>query len=148
MISVSDRKGDLYEILVEARDALQKVDFLIRSGKDRRLPECDPEADGDTWIKRHDRLAEGAVRTTRTVELARTAKGAARTAVVEIRAATFMLKPPHRKLKLGEVSVNVVEVREIAPPADGTEVHWVLLTSLPIKTAEEILRVIVIYSAR
>ena len=29
LISVSDREGDLYEILVEARDALQKVDFLI-----------------------------------------------------------------------------------------------------------------------
>ena len=28
------------------------------------------------------------------------------------------------------------------PPADGTKVHWVLLTSLPFQTAEEILRVI------
>ncbi len=148
LISVSDREGDLYEILVEARDALQKVDFLIRSGKDRRLPERDPEADGDTWIKLRDRLAEGAVRTTRTVELPRTHKRAARTAVVEVRAATFTLKPPHRKSKLGEVTVNVVEVREIDPPADGTEVHWVLLTSLPVTTAEEILRVIDYYAAR
>ena len=148
LISVSDREGDLYEILVEARDALQKVDFLIRSGKDRRLPERDTEAEGDTWIKLHDRLAEGAVRTTRTVELPRAAKRAARTAVVEVRAATFTLKPPHTKSKLGEVTVNVVEVREIDPPADGTEVHWVLLTSLPITTTEEILRVIDFYAAR
>ena len=44
-----ESRGDLYEVLVEARDALQKVDILIRSGKDRRL-------------------AEGAVRTTRTIE--------------------------------------------------------------------------------
>jgi Transposase Tn5 dimerisation domain len=58
LISVSDREGDLSEILVEARDALQKVDFLIRSGQDRRLIERDIEAAGDTWIKRHDRLAE------------------------------------------------------------------------------------------
>ena len=44
--------------------------------------------------------------------------------------------------------MNVVEVREISPPADGTEVHWVLLTSLPVTTAEEILRVIDYYSVR
>ena len=53
------------------------------------------------------------MRTSRTVELPRTAKRAARTAVVEVRAATFTLKPPHRKSKLGEVTMNVVEVREI-----------------------------------
>ena len=70
------------EILDEARDALQKVDFVIRSG----LPERDLEADGETWIKRHVRLAEGAVRTSRTVELPRTAERAARSAVVEVRA--------------------------------------------------------------
>lgn len=147
-ISVSDREGDLYETLVEARDALQTVDFLIRSGKNRRLPERDTQADGTTWIKLHDRLAECEVRTTRTVELPRTANRAARTAVVEVRAATFTLKPPHTKSHLGEVTVNVVEVREIAPPDDGTEVHWVLLTSLPITTTEEILRVIDFYAAR
>ncbi len=44
-----NREGDLYEVLVEARDAWQMMDFLIRSGK-------------------HRRLAEGAVRTTRTIE--------------------------------------------------------------------------------
>ena len=100
-------------MLVESRDALQKVDFLIRSGQDRRLPERDLEADGDTWIKRHDRLAEGAVQTTRTVELPRTAKRAARSAVVEVRTNTFALKPPHRKSQLGEVTMKVVVVREI-----------------------------------
>lgn len=148
LISVADREGDLYEILVEARDALQKTDFLIRSGKDRRLPERDAEAEGHTWIKLHDRLAEGAVRTTRTVELPRTAKRAARTALVEVRANTFALQPPHAKSQLGEVSVNVIEVRETTPPDDGTEVHWVLLTSLPIQTAEEILQAIDYYAAR
>lgn len=33
-----------------------------------RLPERDTQAAGDTWIKLQDRLAEGAVRTTRTVD--------------------------------------------------------------------------------
>ena len=101
------------EILVEACDAMQKVDFLICSGQNRRLPERDTEAEGTTWIKLHDRLAEGAVRTSRKVELPRTAKLAARSAVVEVRANTFTLKPPHTKSQFGEVTMTVVAVREI-----------------------------------
>jgi len=71
LISVADREGDLYEVLVETRDALQKVEFVIRSNKDRRLPERDPEAAGNTWIKLHDRVAESSVRAAQTIDLPR-----------------------------------------------------------------------------
>lgn len=148
LISVADREGDLYEVLVETRDALQKVEFVIRSNKDRRLPERDPEAAGNTWIKLHDRLAESSVRAAQTIDLPRTSKRAARTAVVEVRADTFTLKPPQTKSKLGTVTVNVIEVRETNPPADGTAVHWILLTSLPITSVAEILLAVDYYTAR
>lgn len=148
LVSVADREGDLYEVLVETRDALPKVDFVIRSSKDRRLPERDLGASGHTWVKLHDRLAEGPVLASRTIDLPRTAKRAARTAVVEVRANTFTVKPPQTKSELGPVTVNVIEVREINPPDDGSEVHWILLTSLPITNAAEILLAIDYYTAR
>jgi len=65
-----------------------------------------------------------------------------------VRADTFTLKPPQTKSKLGTVTVNVIEVRETNPPADGTAVHWILLTSLPITSVAEILLAVDYYTAR
>ena len=41
-----------------------------------------------------------------------------------------------------------MQVREVNGPGDGTEVCWLLMTSLPIETEEDLLRVIDYYVAR
>lgn len=46
------------------------------------------------------------------------------------------------------IDVNVVHVREPEPPADTESVEWLLLTSLPIETAEDVLRIVDHYRAR
>jgi len=46
------------------------------------------------------------------------------------------------------IDVNVVHVREPNPPADAEPVEWLLLTSEPIETAEDVLRVVDHYRAR
>ena len=72
-----------------------------------------------------------------------------RTATVEVRACTVTLKAPYRPgRKLSDVTVHVVRVREINPPSGEEPIEWLLLTSLPITTAEEILRVIKTYCVR
>lgn len=66
-----------------------------------------------------------------------------RTAVVEVRAATVTRPPPARPdRKLPPVSVNVVLVRAVNPPADDEPVEWLLLTTLPLTTAEEVRRLV------
>lgn len=50
--------------------------------------------------------------------------------------------PPHERSSLPSVTLNVVLVEEVGGPGDGTDVSWSLLTSLPIGTVEEVLRVI------
>ena len=53
-----------------------------------------------------------------------------------------------RKSELPEVELSVVLVSEVNGPGDGTDVHWQLLSSLPIDTIDQIQRIIDIYVAR
>ena len=47
-----------------------------------------------------------------------------------------------------ELQVNVVEVLELHPPKGETAVHWILVTSLPVATLAEQLKVIRVYRLR
>jgi Transposase Tn5 dimerisation domain len=68
---------------------------------------------------------------------------------VEVRATTVTVRPPWRPDRvLPPVSVNVVSVRETDPPAGEEPVEWLLLTTLPIATLEEVRRVVERYCVR
>jgi hypothetical protein len=83
------------------------------------------------------------------VELRSRPASKARTAQVEVRAMTVKLKGPERRTEVrAEISLNVVEVREIAPPAGTEPLHWLLLTSLPCSTWPEVQKVVGCYTAR
>ena len=72
-----------------------------------------------------------------------------RTAVVELRACAVTLRAPRRKdRQLPNVTLNVVLVREVNPPQGEPPIEWLLLTSLPINTSEEALRVVTLYALR
>ena len=72
-----------------------------------------------------------------------------RTAEVEVRAAAVRLRAPWRAgRKLPHVTVNVVMVREIDPPADDVPVEWLLLTSLAIDSVESVALIIQYYCVR
>ena len=59
------------------------------------------------------------------------------------------LKAPYRKhTTLPEVDINVVLVRETNPPPDEEAIEWLLVTSLPIDTPEEVLLVVDCYRGR
>lgn len=77
-------------------------------------------------------------------------KRMARSAKVEVRATRVTLRPPGRPAghKLSQVSLNVILVREKHPPEGEEAVEWVLLTTLPIDTLEQILLVIKYYCVR
>ena len=59
------------------------------------------------------------------------------------------MKAPYRKgLKLENVEVNAVSVREINGPEDEPPVEWLLLTSLSISSFEDVCLVIEYYGCR
>ncbi len=152
IVSVADREADLYDIFMEsekqARESARSAEFIIRAKIKRSIPQRDPEAGPHAYKKVRDEVSNSELRTTQTIALPRTPKRAARQATLEARAIRVTAKPPHDRSSLPTVTYNIVLVEEVDGPGDGTDVSWLLITSLPIDTLEDIQRVIDYYVAR
>ncbi|MGA9206775.1 MAG: IS4 family transposase [Terriglobales bacterium] len=158
-ICVADSEADIYELLAEAETQPRRVDWIVRAASDRVLQNDTENAASAGRL--HAEVMRSPVLFTKTITVrAREPKVAckasgrcqprqARQAEVEVRAARVTLHPPHRRdRKLPPLTVHVVLVREIAPPPGEDPIEWMLLTSLPIATAEEVAAVIQYYCVR
>jgi hypothetical protein len=150
IVSVADREADIYDIYVDAQKQTgPRADYVIRAQEDRSTLEPDPESGPAAYHKVREEVSRSKLLATRTIELSQTPKRAARQAHLEIRAIAVDVKPPHaRKHLLPSVNVNVVLVQEIGGPDDGAEVRWLLITTLPIETIDDVLRIVEYYRAR
>jgi len=149
IVSVADREADIYDIFVDAQQQSgPRAEYIIRAKEDRSTLERDPESGPRAYHKVRDEVSRSKLRTTRTIELCQTPKRAARQAYLEIRAISVQVKPPHARNHLLSVTYNVVLVEEVGGPGDGTDLSWLLITTLPIETVEDMLRVIDYYVAR
>jgi hypothetical protein len=154
VVSIADCEADIYEIFLEAQPGASRhrwteALYIIRAKIDRSLPEKDEEAGAWCYRKLWATLEATPERFRRTIDLPATPKRAARTATLTVRAGTVTLKPPYRQGRtLAPVTVNAVLVQEIDPPRDAEPVEWLLITSLPIKSREDIEQVIVYYQGR
>ena len=126
----------------------RRADYIIRSRVDRCTLEPDPSAGDAAYRKVRAEVAASPLRGTYSADLPATPKRAARKATLEVRAATVTIKPPHARSQLAPVVTNVVLVEEIGSPDDDTRVSWLLLTTLPIDTLENVLKVVSYYAAR
>ena len=149
IVMVADRECDIYDIFVDAQEGdLPPVDYVVRAQEDRCTFERDPSQGQKGYRKVRDEVAESKVLIARVIELVETPKRKARQASVEIRAITVKVKPPHARARMPSVTYNVVLVKEIDGPNDGTDVDWLLITTLPIETVSEIQVVVDYYLAR
>jgi hypothetical protein len=164
-VCVADSEADIYELFAEPCGATNPVPFLIRLCQNRALTPADtPAAEEETAAQARlirERVAATPVRFTNTITVrARTAKFAceergrrqarqARTALVEVRATPLTLRPPSRPdRQLAEVTAHVVQVREVHPPAGEDAVEWLLVTTLPIASDDDVRTVIHYYTVR
>ena len=149
IVSVADREADIDDIFVDAQQQTgPRADDIIRAKEDRSTPERDLSAGPAVYCQVRDEVSRSKLRATRTIELSQTPQRAARQAHLEIRALTVEVKSPHARASLPSVTHNVVLVEEVGGPGDGTEVSWLLLTTLPIETLDDILCIIDDYVAR
>lgn len=151
VVSVADSEGDIYECFLEAQypGPPQRAEWIVRASENRNLPERDLLAGPCSYRKLGDAIAEAAVLGRRKLKVPKTPKHKARKATVTIRAQKIRLKPPYRQgSKLPEIELHVILVREEEPPAGEEPLEWLLLTSLPIETLSEVLRVIDYYACR
>ena len=140
-IYVADRESDFFEPIQICQE--RGVDFVIRAYQDRRL------ADGAGKLR--EALARAPVLGRHTVELRARPGGAARTAIVELRAARVDLDGPWRPGGWQEQmrGVWVLEAREVDAPQGVTQpLHWILLSSWPCRSLAEARRVVGYYTAR
>lgn len=148
IVSVADSEADIYDIFVEAQQQKQVADFLIRAKENRATPEREEGAGPAVYRKVRDEVQASPVRILRTIALSQTPKREAREARLEIRALRVTVKPPHARSHLPQVIYHVVLAQEVNGPGDGTDVSWLLITTLPIDTNEQILSVLDYYLAR
>jgi len=152
LIHVMDREADDYALWAHIIE--QGDDFVIRARHNRRL--------ANRVGKLFGALESEPFVVSREVTLSRRGKkrlpGTKRThpprerrpARLSIRAGRIEVKRPTNAAPLGPptLTLSVVEVVEVDPPVDAEPIHWLLLSTLPIGTAEEICRVVDIYRKR
>lgn len=160
-ICVADSEADIYELFAEPRSVGSassaseptQLHLIIRGCQDRAL--SDQQQHLLQAVRQTDCVATYSLDVSRrqpktSVETRkrRTARDA-RMAEVEIRATTVTLRPPYRPdRKLPEVTVNVVLVEEPNPPAGQPPIQWILITTLPIETGEQIQTIVSHYCIR
>jgi hypothetical protein len=150
IVSVADRECDIYDIFLETQEHDTPADFVIRAKYDRQLSDQDSEAGIGTnaYCSVMEEVATSPLVTTRQIDLPRTPKRQSRQATLEIRAMQVRVQPPGHRLHLDEVTYNVVLVEEVGGPGDGTDVCWLLMTSLPIDSVKSVMLVLDYYVAR
>jgi hypothetical protein len=152
-VCVADSEADIYEVFAEDRGE-HPVHWLVRACQDRAITgdaarQLRARALEAPLLYKVDLLIRGRRAKTKAEKRARRQNRETRQAQVEVRAVQVTLRPPHRPgRKLPRVSVNVVLVSERNPPAGETPVEWILVTTLPIDTLEQVRTIVQYYCQR
>ncbi|HSN24745.1 MAG TPA: IS4 family transposase [Kofleriaceae bacterium] len=151
IVHVMDSEADSFRLQRELRELGQR--YVIRLGQDRRVVD-------ESAAKVVDKMTNAPIRSAFDVPLSarkgkqapnanrRSGERKARTAHLVVTAAAVTLRAPQYEQPLRELDVHVVRVSEPAPPEGETPVDWVLYTTEPIDSDDDVLRVIRIYRAR
>lgn len=136
---ICDREGDIFEAFARRPDG---VDLLVRAAQDRSLGK-----DGRLFAKADSLPEAGRAR------LALPAKPGrkAREATLALRFGQVALQPPQTR-RGGERSppqrLNLVDLRELDPPAGEPAIHWRLLTTRPVQSATDAVAIGDLYRRR
>ena len=143
-IHVFDRGADSFEVF--CRLLAVRSDWVVRAGQLRRKT-----ADGSSLA---EQLAEFPLSGCYELSLRAAGKQPARTAQLEVRHGAVAICAPSgrspwlKQCGVETIAMHVIEVREAGAPAGVEPLHWVLLTSLPVKNFNDAWRVIGYYEKR
>jgi hypothetical protein len=148
IIYIADRESDTFHCLFEAVKEETSCDVILRAHKDRNTV-CKIRG----TKKKYKRLFSAVEETPIFGELTfRSHSGhgkKARSITQTIQVEKVMIKP-YRPQANGyhPIEINVIMLKEINLAPNTKPVNWMLLTTLPIDTKEEILKVIYFYTKR
>lgn len=140
---VADREADIYALLIGLTVEL-KIDYIIRSRFDR------PIENGATLLKE---VENWSVQSSYQIKVPATDKRSAHTAKMVIKFGQVSFKKPGGKSikkQSKHYSAYIVEVKELQESVINNEkpIHWVLLTSHCVNTAEMALQIVEWYKQR
>jgi len=140
---VGDRESDIYELIVKTLE--HHHDFLYRSKNNRLL--------STGCQKLYETIEEWEVQHHYEIEVAANKKRTAHQATLAIKYGSVTIKRPKghsNKLLPESITLQVIEVKELPESVIGNEapVHWVLLTSHPVTTVQQVLQIIQWYCWR
>ncbi len=140
-IMVADAEADIYELLVADRHT--GVDLLIRAGQNRCVDHPDAHL---LW----DAMPHGTRVGTRTIHIPPRGAKPGRTAEITSYYQAVCIQPPrnHRDKTLEPVTVWAVWTVEEQPPSGMEAVEWLLLTTIPVRTAKRALTIVDWYCCR
>lgn len=141
VITVTDREGDIFELLAEPRPPNSRI--LIRACQNRALT-----AEGDLLFD-VAKTAPEAGTLTKTIHENKPRR--ARKAELSIRYCEVSIKPPAAGVHdpdLEPVDMMVISARELSPPEDCDGVDWVLITDMEIEDSDGAVRCVEYYSKR
>jgi hypothetical protein len=130
-VTVCDREGHIYEFLDEVVNRSQAV--IVRACQGRSFT-----LDG---VELFTAVAQLPVQDLFMLHLARHPERAERDAELALRFGTVTLRCP-------QLTLQVVEVQEVAPPRGQKPVHWLLLTTLPVTTLAQAQTIVQAYTYR
>lgn len=143
VVSVFDREGDTYDVLETARLDGRRGRVLVRAQADR----CVQHPQQKIWAH----LKAQPVAITMTIEVPRKIRQKVRTADLAIRFAKVTVKPPTNCPKSSgcqPVEVYAVYAHEDEPPNGKDPISWMLLTTVPVESADDAWTIVQWYSCR
>ncbi|MBW2736898.1 MAG: IS4 family transposase [Deltaproteobacteria bacterium] len=157
LVHVADREADEFDWLTSLKNRGGR--FVVRQTKNRRVKQDAAQVQEHGELLLDELLARAhPVRAMRQVgfETAATSGGRrrkqarkGRSTLLEVRAVSTCVKRPHlTRSSDKELDLNVVVVREVDPPEGQQPIEWRLLTTEPIETAADVLRIVDAYRAR
>jgi hypothetical protein len=159
IVCIGDSEADMYELFAEPRGEPggPMADWLIRACQDRALDSSEHDehrkllaaVSAAPLLYEADLLVRGRKAKVAGDKRERHQPRESRRATAQVRATEMTLRPPWRAgVKLPPVKVNVVLVQESDPPAGEPPVQWILMTTLPITTPQDVRRIVEYYCVR
>lgn len=140
-ISICDREADVYEYI--QYKVMSGHRFVVRASHDRKLKGITEEL--FEHVSNENSL--GIYK----IEIAQKGQRKKRTVELEVRAKTVTIKPPKRRAdaptKLQEITLNVIIVKEKDPTTEQV-LEWILLTTEPIASVDEVRKITRYYELR
>jgi hypothetical protein len=151
VVHVMDSEGDKYWLLVAMAGGGHR--FVTRLAKDRCVVSDDAEKVIEEMAAQETRMQIEVPLSERKAKTAprsnsRSGRRTARVANIRVSASRVTLRAPRYETEVKTLEVNVVRAVEHDTPDGETPVDWILFTSEPIESDDDVLRVLRVYRAR